>query len=223
MGAAYGRCGPRHLDVHASPKEARVPDQATDPVDLVAAKKRARNDARDVRAEAKATTGPLAGDLLLAQFVDNITVPPDAAVAGYWPMNDEMNPVPLMKRLFKDGVPCVLPAVVAKGQALVFRDWHPDLTLEDGPFGTSHPPSSADEAAPGIVLLPLLAFDGDGYRLGYGGGYYDRTLAQLNSARSPVMTVGVAYQSQQIDAVPRGELDRRLDWVITENGAHRFS
>ena len=200
-----------------------MPDPATDPLDLVAAKKRARNDAREIRAQAKSTTGPLAGDLLLAQFVDNITVPPEVAVAGYWPMNDEMNPVPLMKRLIKDGVLCVLPAVVTKGEPLEFRNWQPEVSLEDGPFGTSHPPASAEKKAPGIVLLPLLAFDGDGYRLGYGGGYYDRTLAQLKSTGTPVMAVGMAYQSQQIDAVPRGDLDQPLDWVITENGAHQFS
>jgi len=203
-----------------------VPDLATnptDPSDLAAAKKRARNDARDVRAEAKATTGPLAGDLLQAQFLDHVPMAPSAVVAGYWPMNDEMNPVPLLKRLIKDGVQCALPVVVAKGKPLEFRDWHPDLALEDGPFGTSHPHASADVTSPGIVMLPLLAFDASGYRLGYGGGYYDRTLADMKSSGSSVLAVGIGYQSQQIDAVPHGELDQRLDWVVTENGTHQFS
>ena len=129
-----------------------MPDLATDPSDLAAAKKRARNDARDVRAEAKATTGPLAGNLLQAQFLDNVPMPPNGVVAGYWPMNDEMNPVPLLKRLIKDGVQCALPAVVAKAKALEFRDWQPDVALEDGPFGTSHPPASADVTSPIVSL-----------------------------------------------------------------------
>ena len=200
-----------------------MPDLATDPSDLAAAKKRARNDARDVRAEAKATTGPLAGNLLQAQFLDNVPMPPNGVVAGYWPMNDEMNPVPLLKRLIKDGVQCALPAVIAKAKALEFRDWQPDVALEDGPFGTSHPPTSADVTSPGIVMLPLLAFDASGYRLGYGGGYYDRTLADMKSSGSTGLAVGIAYQSQQVDAVPHGELDQRLDWVVTENGTHQFS
>jgi len=200
-----------------------VPDLAIDPSDLAAAKKRARNDARDVRAKAKETTGPLAGDLLQAQFLDNVPMPPNGVVAGYWPMNDEMNPVPLLKRLIKDGVQCALPVVVAKAKALEFRDWQPDVGLEDGPFGTSHPPASADVAPPGIVMLPLLAFDASGYRLGYGGGYYDRTLADMKASGSTVLAVGIAYQSQQVDAVPHGELDQRLDWVVTENGTHQFS
>ena len=116
-----------------------------------------------------------------------------------------------------------MPAVVAKAKALEFRNWHPDVPLEDGPFGTSHPPASADVTSPGIVMLPLLAFDASGYRLGYGGGYYDRTLADMKSSGSTVLAVGIAYQSQQVDAVPHGELDQRLDWVVTENGTHQFS
>ena len=203
-----------------------MPDLATNPIDpsdLAAAKKRARNDARDVRSEAKATTGPLAGDLLQAQFLDHVPMAADAVVAGYWPMNDEMNPVPLLKRLVKDKVQCVLPAVTAKEKALEFREWRPEVELEDGPFGTSHPPANAFVLSPGIVMLPLLAFDTSGYRLGYGGGYYDRTLADMKSSGSTVLAVGIAYQSQQIDAVPHGELDQRLDLVITENGAHQFS
>jgi 5-formyltetrahydrofolate cyclo-ligase len=199
-----------------------VPDSATDPSRLAAAKKRARNDARNVRAEAKATTGPLAGDLLQAQFLDHVPMTPNAVVAGYWPMNDEMNPVPLLKRLIKNGVQCALPAVVGKGKPLEFRAWEPDSDLEDGPFGTFHPPASAAVTSPGILLLPLLAFDASGYRLGYGGGYYDRTLEDMKSPVSTVLAVGIAYQAQQIDAVPHSALDQRLDWVVTENSTHQF-
>jgi 5-formyltetrahydrofolate cyclo-ligase len=94
--------------------------------------------------------------------------------------------------------------------------------LEDGPFGTFHPPASAAVTSPGILLLPLLAFDASGYRLGYGGGYYDRTLEDMKSPVSTVLAVGIAYQAQQIDAVPHSALDQRLDWVVTENSTHQF-
>ena len=199
-----------------------MPGSVSDKKGVAAEKRRLAKAAREGRAEAKATTGPLAGDLLMAQFLAHVEPPPAAAVAGYWPMNDEISPVPLLRRLFNDGVVCALPAVVTKGEALLFRQWQPDLALDDGPFGTSHPPASAGEVTPGVVLVPLLAFDPDGYRVGYGGGYYDRTLAALRAREPGVLAVGLAYESQAIEAVPRAETDERLDWVITENGAHRF-
>ena len=114
-----------------------MPDLATDPSDLAAAKKRARNDARDVRAEAKATTGPLAGNLLQAQFLDNVPMPPNGVVAGYWPMNDEMNPVPLLKRLIKDGVQCALPG----NQMWPWKTAHLERLIRR-PAQISRPPAS---------------------------------------------------------------------------------
>lgn len=200
-----------------------MPDPSSEHRDIATEKRRIRKAALEIRAEAKAVTGPLAGDLLMAQFLENITLPPQSTVAGYWPMNDEISPVPLLKRLFKDGFPCSLPAVLAKGEALTFRDWRPDMELEDGPFGTSHPPSNSDVVTPGVLLVPMLAFDGHGYRVGYGGGYYDRTLIQMKTEGVPVLAVGMAYESQRVEAAPTGSLDQRLDWVITENGAHQFT
>lgn len=186
-------------------------------------KRRIRKAALKIRAKAKAVTGPLAGDLLMAQFLANITLPPQTTVAGYWPMNDEISPMPLLKRLLKDGIQCALPAVLAKGEALTFRDWRPDVELEDGPFGTSHPPRNSEVVTPGVLLVPMLAFDSEGQRIGYGGGYYDRTLIQMKAEGVPFLSVGMAFESQRVKAVPKEPLDQRLDWVITENGAHQFT
>ncbi len=198
-------------------------DPSSENRDIAAEKRRIRKAALEIRAEAKAVTGPLAGDLLMAQFLENISVPAQSVVAGYWPMNDEISPMPLLKRLFKDGIQCSLPAVLAKGEALTFRDWRPDMELEDGPFGTSHPPRNSEVVTPGVLLVPMLAFDSQGHRIGYGGGYYDRTLIQMKADGAPLLAVGMAYASQRVEAVPKEPLDQRLDWVITENGAHQFT
>ena len=189
--------------------------------DVKTGKRRLRKVAMDVRADARATAGPLAGDLVATQFLDNVPLAGGAVVAGYWPIRDEINPVPLLRRLHKDGTRVTLPVVMEKGGLLTFREWEPDLDLEDGPYGTSHPPSRRDEREPDMVIVPMLAFDGDGNRLGYGAGYYDRALASLRKAH-PVIAVGMAFEAQRVESLPHGKHDQRLDWVVTENAAHRF-
>ena len=139
---------------------------------------------------------------------------PGAVVSGFWPMGEEIDVRPLLIQLHSRGYRCALPVVTPKGTPLVFRAWAPDDVLEAGGFGTSHPPATQGEVTPDVALVPLLAFDVAGYRLGYGGGYYDRTLEKLRGGR--VLAVGVAYSFQQIEAVPHGPQDQRLDWIVTE-------
>ncbi|NQV84180.1 MAG: 5-formyltetrahydrofolate cyclo-ligase [Rhodospirillales bacterium] len=139
-------------------------------------------------------------------------------IAGFWPMADEIDVRPLMVRLFEDGFGVALPVVVGTAEPLVFRRWQPGLTLESGGFGTQHPGPIEPERTPRIVLVPLLVFDVRGQRLGWGGGFYDRTLARLRSAGS-VVAVGVAYQGQLVDSVPHATNDEPLDWVITDADA----
>ena len=136
--------------------------------DIDIEKKRLRKAAMERRADAKAATGPLAGDLLAAQFTEALPLAAGIVVAGYWPMREEISPVPLLKQLHQEGKRVVLPAVAEKGEPLRFRHWEPDLKLDSGPYGTLHPPTPMGEARPDVVLVPLLAFDDDGYRLGYG-------------------------------------------------------
>ena len=138
-------------------------------------------------------------------------------VFGYWPMADEIDVRPLMTRLFEDGWKVALPVVVAKGEPLIFRRWRPGMVLQAGGFGTLHPGPEAPEIVPDILLVPLLAFDNRGFRLGWGGGFYDRTLARLRAA-GEVNAVGIAYQGQNVDSVPHSSHDQPLDRVVTDEG-----
>lgn len=138
--------------------------------------------------------------------------------AGYWPMGEEIDPRLLLVHLASQmGVVTALPVVVRRDAPLDFRRWATGDRLECGPHGTRHPTEDSPVLAPDMVLLPLLAFDRHGGRLGYGGGYYDRSLEYWR-ARRPVLTVGIAFAAQQVDSVPRGDHDQALDWVLTEQG-----
>ena len=109
-----------------------------------------------------------------------------------------------------------LPVVVAPETPLAFRRWQPDMALDGGGFGTFHPPNTnSPEVIPDLLLIPLLAFDTQGFRLGWGGGFYDRTLADLR-ATAPVIAVGVGYHGQRVDDVPHTPEDEILDWIITD-------
>ncbi len=118
-------------------------------------------------------------------------------VAGYWPMVDELDVRPLVHRLHAQGCPIGLPVVTPRGTPLVFRAWTPEAAMVAGVYGTSHP-ACEDEVMPGVVVAPLLAFDRHGWRLGYGGGYYDRTLAKLRG-EGQVLAVGVGYDAQEVE------------------------
>jgi 5-formyltetrahydrofolate cyclo-ligase len=110
-----------------------------------------------------------------------------------------------------------MPVMVGKGAPLLFRAWAPGDVMDRAVWGIAEP--KADKAAvdPDVLLVPLLAFDRGGWRIGYGGGYYDRTLRTLR-AKKPIVAVGLAYDEQLIEAVPHLEYDERLDWVLTPSG-----
>jgi len=116
----------------------------------------------------------------------------------------------------------VLPCVEAAGAPLVFREWSPGDDLVEEPFGTRAPAPAATRHDPDVLLVPLLAFDRSGYRLGYGGGFYDRTLEALRAIKS-ISAVGVAYAAQEVQAVPRGERDQPVDLIVTEREVIRPS
>jgi 5-formyltetrahydrofolate cyclo-ligase len=136
-------------------------------------------------------------------------------VSAYWPLGDEIDPRPLMLALHSLGHRLVLPAIRAAGEPLDFRAWQPGEPLVPAGFGTQEPAATAPSVAPSVLLVPLLAFDAAGYRLGYGGGFYDRSLALLHAA-GDTLAVGLAYADQQVAAVPRGATDQPLDLVVTE-------
>ena len=137
-------------------------------------------------------------------------------VAAYIPVGSEIDPTPAMLALHGLGFRVCAPVVVAKGAPLKFRMWWPGAALAAGPFGVRVPAEGA-EVIPDVILAPLLAFDARGYRLGYGGGYYDRTIAALRPAGLQ-RAFGLAYAAQEVDAAPVDANDARLDGVITEAG-----
>jgi 5-formyltetrahydrofolate cyclo-ligase len=136
-----------------------------------------------------------------------------ALVAGYWPMGDEVDVRPLLAALTERGHALALPVTPPRGRPLMFRRWRPGAPLSPGPLGTSFP-AEGEEVRPEWLLVPLLAFDRTGRRLGYGGGYYDRTLAGLPGA----VAVGCAHAVQEMEEVPAGPDDARLHRVATEDG-----
>ncbi len=133
-------------------------------------------------------------------------------MAGFWPLAREIDIRPLLTQLSDRGHVIVLPETPPRGRPLVFRCWTPGAPMRRERFGTVCPDGAVMQ--PDFLLVPLLAFDRAGRRLGYGGGYYDRTLAGLPGARA----VGCAYAAQEVDAVPAGPQDVRLSAVATERG-----
>jgi 5-formyltetrahydrofolate cyclo-ligase len=139
-------------------------------------------------------------------------------VSGFASLPEELNVWPLLRRLAGAGIPLGLPVVARKGQPLVFRAWVPGDAMNKGVWGIPEPKSDKLVLEPDVLLVPLLAFDAHGVRLGYGGGFYDRTLARLRTMK-PVVAIGLAYDQQRVDAVPHLDYDQRLDWVLTPSGA----
>jgi len=141
----------------------------------------------------------------------------DGALAGYMPIRTEIDPVPVMaSHTGRVGVPVILGA----GQPLDFHEWTPDCAMMDGAFGARIPAQGVD-LTPRAVIVPLVGFDARGYRLGYGGGFYDRTLALLRAA-GPVLVLGFAYDAQELPEVPIDQYDQRLDGIVTESGLRHF-
>ena len=137
-------------------------------------------------------------------------------VSAYWPIGHEIDPRPLMTQLHQRKSRIALPVVVGPAQALLFRLWTPELVLEAAAYGLQQPPPESPTQTPDLLLVPLLAFDRSGARLGYGGGYYDRTLAWLRTQR-PITAVGLAFACQEVPQVPTTITDQPLDAVITED------
>jgi 5-formyltetrahydrofolate cyclo-ligase len=143
-----------------------------------------------------------------------------SVVSGFASMPDELRAWPLLRRLNKDGYRLCLPVMQGKGKPLIFRAWQPGDAMDQGVWGIAEPKADKLELEPDVLIVPLLAFDVAGRRLGYGGGFYDRTLRSLRSRKS-IVAVGLAYDEQKVDAVPHLDYDERLDWVLTPSGPIR--
>jgi 5-formyltetrahydrofolate cyclo-ligase len=191
--------------------------------EIALAKRGLRVDCEARRRTASHHAGATAGAGAVKHFFGAIEVPAGCVVSGYWPMRHEFDVRPLLGALHGRGHVCALPLVTGKGQPLEFRVWSPGAPLVEAAFGTQVPPETAPVVTPALLLVPMLAFDTRGYRLGYGGGFYDRTLDGLRTAGLAPLAVGCAFQGQRIDAVPVNATDQRLDWVVTERGATRIT
>jgi len=171
--------------------------------------------ARRLAAGRRAGADPGLGEALAARLLAELPPPAGVAVAGYWPIGDEIDIRPLLFELHRRGHPIGLPVTPPRGLPLEFRRWTPDAAMRPGRFGTVYPDGEA--LVPDLVLVPLLAFDRRCFRLGYGGGYYDRTLATLPGATA----IGCAYALQEMKDVPVEPHDIRLHAIATERGVIR--
>ena len=142
-------------------------------------------------------------------------------VSGFMPLKSEINPLPLMRKLTEQGARLALPVIAGRSQPLVMREWTWGEPLTAGVWGIREPEPQARAVDPDIVLAPLLAFDRTGHRLGYGGGYYDLTIAQLRG-RKTLAAVGLAFAVQEVFTVPVTLRDAPLDLVLTERGVIDF-
>ncbi len=153
----------------------------------------------------------------IARHAESLQIPKGAVVGGYHALPDEADPALLMERLVELGCHIAYPRVVAKGLPLEFHRVPDGEMLAPGAFGIHEPLDIWPRVTPTHLLVPLLAFDATGHRLGYGGGFYDRSLALLN-----VPAIGIAYAGQQAASLPHQAHDRTLNMVLTEQGIRRF-
>jgi 5-formyltetrahydrofolate cyclo-ligase len=160
---------------------------------------------------------PDAAVTLRDHALKNITFPPACIVASYHKRGSEMDPLPLTDALRARGCVIALPVIDGKKSPLLFRRYEPSDALTPGHFGTQEPFAEAPMLEPDILLVPLLGFDRMKGRLGYGGGFYDRTINNLRQ-RKPIMAIGIAYNCQEVLEIPMGSFDARLDKIATDVG-----
>ncbi|WP_299862113.1 5-formyltetrahydrofolate cyclo-ligase [uncultured Roseobacter sp.] len=178
-------------------------------IDLVAAKAQARREGFARRKAAHADDPGTAAGVLSGFLAGYRGVP----LSGYMPIRTEIDPRPAMSEAAAHG-PVGIPVILGAGQPLKFARWEPDMPLVEGAFGALIP-EDPDYFEPEILIVPLVAFDGQGGRLGYGGGFYDRTLEQLR-ARRGTLAIGFAYAAQEAAQLPLEPTDQTLDFIVTE-------
>lgn len=162
-----------------------------------------------------------ASESVALHFADHPILAFAPSFAGYLAIRGEVDVKPVFQAMGRFGKQMALPTMTEQ-KALQFRKWRPGDPLVRHHMGVEEPPNTAPALIPAVVLVPLMAFDGDGYRLGYGGGFYDRTIAIMRKFAHPPLFIGVAYSMQEIEQVPVGEHDARLDGILTELGVSMF-
>jgi len=183
------------------------------------AKAALRIQARAARASLDHEERAEAAKAAARHFFDGIALQASDVVAAYWRIRDELDCQPILVKLMDSNQTVVLPVVLGPEQPLDLRVWEQGASLYESGFGTLAPSELAPKAEPDIVIMPLLGFDDRGTRLGYGGGYYDRTLASMT--KKPKL-VGLAFAAQELDRIPREKHDVPLDAIVTEAGVRYF-
>ena len=163
-----------------------------------------------------------AGEKAAESFLQNITLSQHFIISAYWPAQTELDCRPLIYALVDGGYRLALPAVTKKTQSICFRHWKPGDGLAKSNFGIFEPLASAKGITPNVMIIPFLAINSQGFRLGYGGGYYDRVLRTLRKKIPDLLAVGFGYSAQITATLPYDENDEPLDWLVTEQGTHRF-
>jgi 5-formyltetrahydrofolate cyclo-ligase len=152
-----------------------------------------------------------AGERIVHFLFNSFDLQKKMIIGGYWPIGSELDIKPCLYALSEEGFTCVLPCITPQG--LVFRQWTPLTPLEKGVFHVLEPSHSGPILFPEVLLVPLLAFDKEGHRLGYGQGHYDRYLHQHKA-----LTIGIGFKGQEVDQIPHQAHDFALDYILTEEG-----
>ena len=192
----------------------------SDSTETKAAKKALRERMRAWRQQLGQQAVVRAAEAVAGHGLGFLQPKPAAVVSGFASLPDEFRLWPLLRALSGQGHRLALPVMQGKGKPLIFRTWSPSDAMDSGVWGIAEPKADKAVLEPDILLVPLLAFDVEGWRLGYGGGFYDRTLQGLR-VRKTVVAVGIAFDEQRVDAVPHLDYDERLDWVLTPSGPIR--
>ena len=182
--------------------------------DATTSKQQRRNEAIARRDALSLEERQGAGEAIAARGLP-IAMPSGAIVSGFMPMRSEISPIPLMRTLEAAGAKLALPIVAGRGKPLIMRAWAFGDALETGVWNIPQPRANAPVVDPDILIVPLLAFDRRGQRIGYGAGYYDMTINRLRGIKA-ITAIGIAFAAQEIPTVPATERDARLDLVLTE-------
>lgn len=183
-----------------------------------------RQRAKKVRHKAHHALAVFATTAVTEIFFEHFDLPAGTTVAGYWPTGSEVDIRILLNQLNDNGYRIALPCMDTANSPLTFRIWKAGTPLVNGRHNIMEPPPENPIVQPSVILVPLLAFDTQGVRLGMGGGYYDRTLARLKeTSEFPVQVIGIAYSTQKLPAIPAEPHDIPLDWIVTETYAHQLN
>jgi 5-formyltetrahydrofolate cyclo-ligase len=188
---------------------------------IPALKESTRKQALERRAALKDRV-PELSRALAHNFITHVPIPRSAVVSAYFAIGDEADPTPLIESLRARGHRIVLPRVTGRGKPLDFHLYEEGAKLVPGGFGLSEPARDWPVLEPDVLAVPLLAFDAQGYRVGYGAGFYDRTLQRLRASK-PIIAASYCFSTQEFEAVPHDENDQRLDWLVTEKNVRPSS